>query len=202
MNCHFFMKTSLPLLFPPSSTALKQDVVFTCTLIMQQNPFYTSHFLSSHGHLNALDLCPQILACSSFSNLLSLLKTAYRFFIQSGTIPWRLSKSLKTLLVPAEPLTNSGMGFLKYFAWPVGFGGHYGTYNRKYLSLTPSCPSPHSPMSFPRALSPSHRAELSAAPSLWGAAAAMRPPLSSSALRWANQRTSAKANWFIFINSY
>jgi len=34
------------------------------------------------------------------------------------------------------------------------------------LSLTPSCPSPDSSMPFPRALSLSHRAELSAAPRL------------------------------------
>ena len=34
------------------------------------------------------------------------------------------------------------------------------------LSLTPSCPSPDSSMPFPRALSLSHRAELSAVPSL------------------------------------
>ena len=34
------------------------------------------------------------------------------------------------------------------------------------LSLTPSCPSPDSSMPFPRALSLSHRAELSAAPPL------------------------------------
>ena len=57
----------------------------------------------------------------------------------------------------------------------------------------PQLPLPwHSSMPFPRALSLSSGADLSVAPLLlWGAAAAMRPPLSSSALLWANPGASA-----------
>jgi len=57
----------------------------------------------------------------------------------------------------------------------------------------PQLPLPwRSSMPFPRALSLSHRAELSAAlRSLWGAAAAMRASLSSSAPPVAHRETSA-----------
>jgi len=66
------------------------------------------------------------------------------------------------------------------------------------LSLTPSCPSPDTAPC--RSLGPCrcHTEQSSALPlrSLWGAAAAMRPPLSSSALGWANPGTSAAPHVF------
>ena len=66
----------------------------------------------------------------------------------------------------------------------------------KNLLLTPNLPLPwHSSMPFPRALLLSQRAELSAAPPLpVRVAATMRPPLSSSALGWANRGTSAASH--------
>ena len=61
------------------------------------------------------------------------------------------------------------------------------------LFLTPSCPSPDTAPC--RSLGPccGHREQSSALPLhfLWGAAVAMRPPLSSSALGWANPGISA-----------
>jgi len=63
----------------------------------------------------------------------------------------------------------------------------------QHLSLTPSCPSPDTAPC--RSLGPCrcHREQSSALPlcSLWGAAAAMRAPLSCSALGWVHPGTSA-----------
>jgi len=60
------------------------------------------------------------------------------------------------------------------------------------LSLTRSCPSPDTAPCCSHRPSLCHREQSSALPlcSLWRAAAAMRPPLSSSALRWTSQGTS------------
>ena len=68
----------------------------------------------------------------------------------------------------------------------------------------PQLPLPwHSSMSFPQALSLSQRVELSTAlRSLWGAAAAIRPSLSTSALGWANPVSAAPHGATIELVTY